>query len=200
MAAAGKQRLHLRGEAQRAPVIGEVERLDAVGVAGEEHALKARVPDREGVHAAQRVEHRGAAALPEMQQHLGVGLGAEHRALRRELVAQRTVVVDLAVEDDAEPAVGALHRLVGDGAQVDDRQPAMAEADAALGAHPLARAVRSARGHAVARGAQLRRVDRRCVGGVGEDAVDPAHGYLVSTARKFCVSTGCATAPVSTRR
>ena len=57
-----QQRLHLRGHAQGVAVVGVVQRLDAEGVARQQHRALAPVPEREGEHAAQLVQH-GRAVL-----------------------------------------------------------------------------------------------------------------------------------------
>src|SRR5438093_1075623 len=72
-AAAGLQRLDLRGEAQHAPRFSEIERPDAEGVAGGEQAAPRLVPDGEGEHAAKPRDHLGPIAGIEQQQHLGIG-------------------------------------------------------------------------------------------------------------------------------
>ena len=56
--AAREQCLDLRGEAERPAIVCGVERLDAVGVAGEKELVPLFVPDRESEHAAQPVHHR----------------------------------------------------------------------------------------------------------------------------------------------
>ena len=66
-----------------------------------------------------------------MHDHLGVAARAEHVAERLQLGDQLLVVVDLAVEDDATRAVLVEQRLLA-GREIDDRQPAVAEADAGL--------------------------------------------------------------------
>jgi hypothetical protein len=58
-------------------------------------------------------------------------LRAELRAALLELGAQLAEVEDLAVEDDRDRAVGRVHRLVAVGRQVEDREAAVVEADAA---------------------------------------------------------------------
>ena len=105
-------------------------------IARDEEALALRVPDREGEHAAQLREHRRIEFAIGMQQHLGVAVGAKARAARDELVAQLPEVVDLAIEDDGERAVLGRHRLVAQ-RQVDHREPAEAEAEAARAMEPF---------------------------------------------------------------
>ena len=43
-ALAGEQRLDLRGDAQRAPIVGVVERLDAERIAGQQQAAPSGIP------------------------------------------------------------------------------------------------------------------------------------------------------------
>src|SRR5262249_62353151 len=68
------------------------------------------------------------------QKHLAVGLGREHLALGAQLLAQLDVIVDLAVEDQLETAIGRCHGLMAALSEIDDCQPAMAERDWAGGA------------------------------------------------------------------
>ena len=87
--AAGEQCLDLRGEAERPAVVCGVERLDAVGVAGEKELAPLLVPDRESEHAAQPVHHRRAVARIEMQKRFRIGGGPEAHAGRFEFRAQQ---------------------------------------------------------------------------------------------------------------
>src|SRR5439155_41425 len=84
-------------------------------------APAARVPHREGEHAAQPVHAGGTVRLPRAQQHLRVAAGGEPAAAGLQLAAQVAEVVDLAVEDERDGAVLASHRLLA-GDEVDDRQ------------------------------------------------------------------------------
>ena len=90
------------------------------------------VPDRDGEHAAQVLGQRGPVVLVEVRQDLGVAAAAQHVAARLELLAQRRVVVDLAVLRRPDAAA-----LVGEGLvaalDVDDREPPGAERAAVAG-------------------------------------------------------------------
>ena len=158
-AAAGLQRLDLRGEAQHAPRFSEIERPDAEGVAGGEQAAPRLVPDGEGEHAAKPRDHLGPIAGIEQQQHLGIGGRATGDALRGQLGAQLAIVQDLAIEDDPIGAIIVAHRLVGLGPRVDDRQPPVGEADPAVRRHPEAGRVGAATGHRLADGEELASAD-----------------------------------------
>src|SRR5665213_2984954 len=57
-----EQRLDLRGDMQRIAVVVVIERLDADRIARQEQALLARIPDGEGIHAAEMLDH----ARPEL--------------------------------------------------------------------------------------------------------------------------------------
>ena len=87
-----------------------------------------RVPDGEGEHATQSL-HRGRACLL-VQVHDGFGVGGRPEPVPapRQVRAQLAIVVDLAVEDDDLGAVLVRDRLAPS-FQVDDAQPAHAEAD-----------------------------------------------------------------------
>src|SRR5436190_6591068 len=51
--ASREERLHLRREADRSAVIGEVERLDSVRIARDEQSSRTRVPNHKREHPAQ---------------------------------------------------------------------------------------------------------------------------------------------------
>ena len=178
------QRLHLRGDAEAGAIVGGVERLDAEGVARQQHAGPGRVPDDEGVHAAQVAHHVRPVALVEVEQHLRVRVGAEFVTLLGQAVAQGHEVVDLAVEGDDEGVLAMGHGLVAGGRRIDDREPPVAEADPAVGGQPVTKIVGAADGHRVPDRRQLRLLDRRGMGAVGQDRDDAAH-YFRATARKL---------------
>jgi hypothetical protein len=93
--AAFQQGLDLGGQPEGGGIIGVVERFDAKGVAGQQEPLLAPISEGKGVHAVQVFKHRLALLGIEIEQHLGIGVGAEHVALVLELRAQGAVVVDL---------------------------------------------------------------------------------------------------------
>ena len=164
------QRLELGCEAQQPARRAPVQRLDAEAVAREQQPALARVPDGEGEHPAQVLEHALAALLVEVDEDLGVAAGGEAVAGALEIVPQRRVVEDLAVLHDVHGAVLGRDRLAAAG-EVDDRQPPRGE-----GHRPgdgrrrvIGAAVDERRAHRL----QRRRVDGAAVEG-GETA-DPAH-------------------------
>jgi hypothetical protein len=132
-----EQRLDLRREQEARARPGEVERLDPDTVARQDQAALLRVPDPDREHAVDALEHRGAPLLVAVDDHLGVGVvGLEDVAAGEQLLAQRQVVVDLAVEDDLDAAVLVRHRLVRRRREVDDREPPEREPDLATGCDP----------------------------------------------------------------
>ena len=173
--AARLERPDLGGEAEDAPLVGVVERLDPERVAGEEERPLPLVPEGEGEHAAEAREHRRAVSRVEGEEDLGVALRPPRVA--GELVAQGAEVVDLAVQDDPVAAVRRGHRLRPGGRRVEDCEPAVAEAEAAVGRDVDPLAVRPAGRHRVTGAEQLPAVDGRLegAGAVAEDAVDAAH-------------------------
>ena len=78
----GSCRIDLSSEAntQLAVALGVVERLDAEPVAGQQQLAAARVPHREGEHAAQALDGAGAEVLVEVDDRFGVARGAERVA------------------------------------------------------------------------------------------------------------------------
>ena len=76
---------------------------------------------------------------------------------RGELAAQLAIVVEHAVVRDPDRAVLVGHRLVATGSQVDDREPAIAEADAVTRVPALV--VGAAMAHGVRHAQQLGLLD-----------------------------------------
>src|SRR5262249_48767273 len=114
------ERLDLRGEPESPAVIRIVERLDAIGVAGEEQGVACRVPDRERENTAYVVHHRLTLSLIEVEQNLGVGLAAEYATFGLQLHAQRSVVVDFAIEGNDVVSVSAHHGLSARDGQINN--------------------------------------------------------------------------------
>ena len=128
---AARQRAQLGGELEPARDDAVEQRLDPEAIAGEDEAAASGIPDRDREHAAQALRESRPVLLVEMDEHLGVAVGAEAVALRLQLGAELPVVVELAVLDDDDAAVLVRDRLVA-GLEVDDRQPAGGETDGAV--------------------------------------------------------------------
>jgi hypothetical protein len=137
----GYQGLELGRERDSPGPPGDVERLYPQAVAREQQALGRGIPDRKGEHAAQLRDAVRAELLVEVEDGLGVAVGAQHVPAGYEPAAQLLVVVDLAVEDDRFGAVFVEDRLLAPG-QVDDTEPSHSETHAPP--HPDALVVRAA--------------------------------------------------------
>ncbi len=99
----GEQRFEFGAEEEGAVVEQGVEqRLDAEAVAGQEQGFAVAVPQGEGEHAAEAVDAALAPGFPGVDDDFGVAAGVEDVAQRLQLGDQFLVVVDLAVEDDAD--------------------------------------------------------------------------------------------------
>ena len=126
--AVGEQRLQLGGERQPALADVKVERLLAQPIARQHQPPLRRVPDREREHAAQPADERHAVQRGRARSSTSVSERVrEATPASRSSAAQLAEVVDLAVEHQHDLPVGAQHRLVRVGRQVDDRQPRVAE-------------------------------------------------------------------------
>src|SRR6185312_17217187 len=99
------------GECEELRAIDVVERLLAEAIAAAEEALARAIPEDERPHAVQPLH---AIVTPEaigLQDHLGIRVvGHEARAERDQFPPQLCEVVDLAVEDDSDLAIGGPHR------------------------------------------------------------------------------------------
>ena len=84
----------------------------------------ARVRNHDGEHAIEPFEHPlEAVALVEREDDLGISASAEAVAAALELRFGVERVVDFAVEEERDRAVGADHRLVPTRRKVEDLQP-----------------------------------------------------------------------------
>ena len=131
-----EQGLELRGEHELAIRPRIEQRLLADPIAGQEQESPLLVPDREGEHAAKPPQASRPILLEGMDDDLGVAPGGEPVSVCLQLGAQLEEIVDLAVERHPDRAVLVAHRLPAAG-QVDDAEPALAEADVALDVEPL---------------------------------------------------------------
>jgi hypothetical protein len=122
-----QQRAQLGGEGHpRGPGVEE-ERLLPQPVARQYQPPAGPVPQPQREHPPQLLQEVQAVAAVELEDHLGVRARAQLHAAALEVLGQGLVVVDLAVEGERHRAVGAEERLVGLGAQIDDRQAGVAE-------------------------------------------------------------------------
>ena len=179
LARVGQQRLDLRGERDAVIVDGVVERLDADAVADQPERLLASVPDGDGEHAPEAMQAVDAPLLEGVEDDLRIGVvrGPGVTPERFELRADLGVVVDLAVEDDAQAAVLVGHGLVRRVAQVDDGEPSEPEADARILVHPEPWAIRTPVDHRLAHVRDQARL-HPIVGAQRHDAGDAAHQVL----------------------
>src|SRR3989442_3408467 len=124
-----EQRLDLRGEEHDAVAAPVVEGLLAETITGDQQPPPPAVPERECEHAPQVLDAGVTVTLVGGEDHLGVAGRGERPAGRVEPGAKLAEVVDLAVEDDAQLAVRAGHRLPPRD-EIDDGQTGHPEPDA----------------------------------------------------------------------
>src|SRR5205823_1390310 len=123
---AGESR-KLAGEGKQPALGGVVQRLLAKPVAGQEQAAPAAVIDGESEHAVEFQRQFLAPFFPAMDEDFGIGvMRGEFMAAADKLLTQLGVIVEFAVEHDADLAILVPHRLVA-ACNIDDRQPPMPE-------------------------------------------------------------------------
>jgi hypothetical protein len=117
----------------------EIERLFPHPVADQAQNTGLAIPDGDGEHA-HRAGDRGLdpPGVEACQQRLGVRMPAPGRGFARtfQLGAQVEMIVDLAVVADHVAPRGRRHGLMPRGAEIEDREPAMAKGDARCGIGP----------------------------------------------------------------
>ena len=124
----GQETLDFRAEEKVAVVLIVIERLDAENIARAEQLLCGAVPDDEGIHAAQPLQHAGAPLLIAVQQHFAVRGGLERVTGVDQLAAQVLKVINLTVEGEHLRAVLIEDRLAA-ALQINDAQPAETHSD-----------------------------------------------------------------------
>ena len=128
--AMGEQRLEFRPEEESAVVQDSVvKRLDPKAVAGEKQRFAVAVPQGKGEHAAKAVDTRCAPGFPSVDDDFGIATSVEDMTEHLQLWNEFLIIVDFPVEDDADRLILVIERLLA-GGQIDDREPAVAEADA----------------------------------------------------------------------
>ena len=115
--------LDFRAEQEAFPHDSIVQGLDAEKVPCPEQFLFHRVPDHEAEHAPQPGQQLRSVFLVAVNQHLGIGLGAEHMPCRQQILPDVLVVVDLPVEHQHLGAVLVVDGLIPLLGNVDDAQP-----------------------------------------------------------------------------
>src|SRR3546814_8966128 len=101
-----------RGEAQPFRRLRIIKWLDPEPVAGEHDAPALALVDGEGEHAVEALHALRAPSVKGLEDHLRVAAGEEAVALSLQLVAQRLVIVDAAVEDRSEEHTSELQSLM----------------------------------------------------------------------------------------
>ena len=102
----------------------------------------AEIPDKGREHAIKAIERIWSKFCERFQQDFGVASGVEPATLSFQLLTQLREVVDLAVENQSNPTILGLHRLLATD-DVDNRQPPMhgGEATAAMSSMAVRTAV-----------------------------------------------------------
>ena len=152
-----QQRFDLRSEREPLPSLDVVQRLHAGAVTRHQQSSALEVPQREREDAVEAGDALVVIVLVGVDDDFRVRPGAEAVALALQLIAELSVVVDLAVEHHGDRPVLVVDRLVAAG-QIDDAQPRHAEADAVRDhrASVVGTPMRDRRAHLLERTLQLR--------------------------------------------
>jgi hypothetical protein len=118
------------------------ERLDAEAVADGDQRLVTAIGDDARELTAQMLDRTHTLALIKVEEYLAVGIGGELEAVVAQIVADRPVTIEFAVDDDSDVA-----RAVRDGlgavTQPDNGEPGVAEEPEAVVGYPSIRGIGS---------------------------------------------------------
>jgi hypothetical protein len=144
-----------------------------------EQPLLARIPQREGEHAAQVFEQRVAVAFVEADDHLAVAVRDEAVPVGLEPRPQLHIVVDLAVADEPDRLLDVVQRLAA-ARQIDDRETPVTQRRLAVAEHTLA--VRATVDQGAEHGADVlaRRIKRPDNAGDAAHHLPPARCMIAS--------------------
>ena len=135
------QRFQLGAEPKRVAVPSVIQRLDPQAVAQQIKLLVGFRPQGYGEHPDEATYCAGSPLGERFDDHLGITRPDKNVAQCFQLFANFAKVVDLAVENHHPAAVPRSHGLMAERRQVKDRQPGVAQPDAAL--EPQASVVRA---------------------------------------------------------
>src|SRR5215469_1949953 len=116
-----EQNLNFRTEKEFLCGFGVVQRLNAQPIARDEQGLTPAIPNGKGEHATQALDALFSILLIKVKDGFGVAFGAVGVAGGDELLAQRGMVVDFAIEHDPERVVFITERLMAS-REIDDAQ------------------------------------------------------------------------------
>src|SRR6185312_584697 len=139
----GEQCFHFRRKIELFVVEGIEQRLDAKAVADGHHRPVALVPNDDGKFTAQAMQELHAKIFIEMESDFAVGSSAQAMTGLFQLLLDRFVAVEFAVDDDPRLLVFAGDWLIA-GCKVNDAEPRVTERDPAIRRNPVALTVGAA--------------------------------------------------------
>src|SRR5205809_808445 len=110
----------------------EVEGLYPQLIPCHEQGPRSRIPDRKRKDSVERLQHFCAVPQVEIDEHLGIAGSLKAKAVGLQSATELAVVVDFSVENDHSSPRGIPHGLVARGAEINDRESAVGEADSGL--------------------------------------------------------------------
>ena len=119
------QHPHFRTKANGALILAKIERLDAEPVSHQIQPPRRQVVHRKSKHPAQLLQATRALLLPSLQQGLRIRVPSPRHWAQRPPYFE--VIINLPVEGNHRPAACTHHRLCTRFAQLQDRQPHMAQ-------------------------------------------------------------------------
>ena len=126
-----EKRAKFGSEEKFSAMVGVVERFNAEGIAREDEAFFAGVPDGEGEHAVESGETVGPVFGPSLEKNFRIGLCAEGGSAGFEIAAEFEVVIYLSIKNDVPASICGGHGL-GSAGEIENAEAAVAEADGGI--------------------------------------------------------------------
>src|SRR5712692_4728052 len=128
----GPQRLQFGPEPERVSVPAVIQRLDPQAVAQQIKPAVGFRPERDGEHADEAAYRPRTPLGERLENHLGIAGSEKSVAQHFQVFANLAKVIDLSVKYHHPAAVAGRHGLMSEGREVQDRQPGVAQSDAAV--------------------------------------------------------------------
>ena len=151
-----------------------VERFDTDPVARQPQPSVDTIPNCQGEHPPEPVEHLWSFFCIQSKEDLGIAPRPEPVTTQLQVGPQFDEIIDFPIVDHPIPAIRRRHRLVTGGTEIQDRQPPVPQAESSIGRDVDTRIIGPTVGHGVPHPDQQALI-QATRSGIFEYAYDSAH-------------------------